>query len=184
MKTDRLEQFITEHRDAFDELEPAEALWSAIENTHKQEKRLLLPLWAKIGAAAAIFAAGYFVSGWMHETSFTNGPTLSQEKNAAAMEAFFEAKAYYSGLITQKEKQVFQLTGNNPEVRTELNEELQNLDKIYKELEHDLSDQMADQEVIEAMIQHYRVKLNILEDVLLQLNTNGNNTESEEHHVL
>ncbi|MFZ4464951.1 MAG: hypothetical protein ACOYN5_13980 [Bacteroidales bacterium] len=184
MKTDRLEQFISENRDAFDELEPSEGLWNKIEASQKPAKRRILPVFLRVAAAAAIFVAGYFVSGWVHHTPANDNSGMSESKNSPAMEAFFEAKAYYSGLINQKEKQVFQLTGSNPALRTELDEELKNMDKIYAELEQDLSDQVAGEEVIEAMIQHYRVKLEILEDVLQQLKSNGNNKESEAGYVI
>lgn len=184
MKIDRLEKFISENRDAFDELEPSDGLWDKIEASQKPAKHRILPLFLRVAAAVAIFVAGYFVNGWVNHHPSSDNSAMSESKNSPAMEAFFEAKAYYSGLINQKEKQLFQLTGSNPALRTELDEELKNMDKIYAELEQDLSDQVAGEEVIEAMIQHYRMKLEILEDVLHQLKSTENSNESEVGHVI
>jgi len=40
---------------------------------------------------------------------------------------------------------------------------------VYEELKNDLDDHAANQEIIEAMIQNYRLRLGILEQILAQL---------------
>jgi 3-hydroxyacyl-CoA dehydrogenase len=57
------------------------------------------------------------------------------------------------------------------------------LDSMYYDLKSDLKDNMANQEVIEAIIENYRLKITILEDILTEITplndeciskTNGN----------
>jgi hypothetical protein len=43
------------------------------------------------------------------------------------------------------------------------------LDSVYIDLKADLKDNMANQEVIEAIIENYRMKISILEDLLKQI---------------
>jgi hypothetical protein len=185
MKTDRLEQFIIENKAEFDTLEPSENIWERIEfEQHKKNKFKIKPLIYKITAAAAIFIAGYFLSNLIHYQTIETAPNLTESSLSPEMQSFIEARVYYSSLINQKESQVFQLAGNNPQIKIDIDNEFQNLDKIYKELEKDLTDQVANEEVIEAMIQHYRIKLTILEDMLQQLKPNESKEESEVQHVI
>ena len=89
-----------------------------------------------------------------------------------------EAEAYYSSLISIKKEEVFRLTASNPEVRHEIDMEMVDLDRVFSELKEDLKDNADNEEVIEAMIQNYRVKLDILEEMLLELKqTNESQTE-------
>jgi len=69
-----------------------------------------------------------------------------------------------------------------PSVEDELNTDLSELDSIYVSLKHDLKDNIANHEVIEAMIQNYRLRINILEDMLMflqaeEMEENINNIE-------
>ena len=60
----------------------------------------------------------------------------------------------------------------------DLNYDMVELDKVFEELKNDLKDNSDNEEVIEAMIQNYRFKLQMLEEILLQLNK-SKNSENE-----
>ncbi|MGD2034222.1 MAG: hypothetical protein PVF73_04140, partial [Bacteroidales bacterium] len=64
----------------------------------------------------------------------------------------------------------------------ELQTDLSELDSIYEGLKDDLKDNIANHEVIEAMIQNYRLRIAILEDMLLFLDQEDeeNNTNNIE----
>ena len=55
-----------------------------------------------------------------------------------------------------------------------LTADMEELDEVYNELKEDLKDNASNPEVIEAMILNYRVKLEILEDLLNQLKEKEN----------
>ena len=55
--------------------------------------------------------------------------------------------------------------------------DMEELDEVYVELKEDLKDNASNPEVIEAMILNYRVKLEILEDLLNQLKQKENQND-------
>ena len=55
--------------------------------------------------------------------------------------------------------------------------DLTELDSIYSSLREDLKDDVANEEVIEAMVQNYRLRVEILEEMLLFLNEQNSNTQ-------
>jgi len=186
MKTDQLEEFVRNHRREFDEFDPTPELWDNIEQ--QLPVRKIIPWKTNLGRAAAIliiFASGYvfslYVTGRQHEKSTAEmaNTTMSPE-----MSTFFEARAYYSGMISSRKDEVLRLAGNNNDIKKIIEEEFALMDEDYKQLEKDLADQVAADEVIEAMIQHHRIKLELLEDILHQLQTSASAEEKEVHYVL
>jgi chromosome segregation ATPase len=91
-----------------------------------------------------------------------------------------EARAYYSSQIKTMEQEVYKLTGSDSPIRNDIQAEFEELDKVFDELKADLNDNAANQEVVEAMIQNYRLKLQILEEILYQLNNAGKNNDKDE----
>jgi hypothetical protein len=92
-----------------------------------------------------------------------------------------EARAYYSGQISNMEAEVYRISGADSPLRAEIDIEFEELDRVFTELKADLKDNAANEEVIEAMIQNYRIKLQILEEILLQLkNADKQNIEEDE----
>lgn len=83
---------------------------------------------------------------------------LNYENNELA-----EVKAYYSEIIKSKKAEVFYCTQNNPDVKNEINNEFGQLDKAFKELQNDLRENLDNSQVVDAMIQNYRMKLEVLE---------------------
>ena len=61
---------------------------------------------------------------------------------------------------------------------------MEELDQVYEELKEDLNDNASNPEVIEAMILNYRVKLEILEELLDQLKAKENHDEEDESYAL
>ena len=77
-----------------------------------------------------------------------------------------EAEMYYTGIINTKMEEVKPMLSDYPTLESELETDLTELDSIYKSLKNDLKDDIANNEVIEAMIQNYRLRISILEDML------------------
>ena len=57
--------------------------------------------------------------------------------------------------------------------------EFQMLDSAYVELKNDLKDNVDNEEVINAMIQNYRIKLQILEQILDNIQSNEDKENEE-----
>ncbi len=91
-----------------------------------------------------------------------------------------EAEFYYTSQIAETKEAVFYLTSNNHSLRNDINTELLDLDKVFQELKNDLNDNADNEEVIVAMIQNYRLKLEILKDILHQLKSTDDKNNNDE----
>ena len=188
MSRDKLEKFIVDNRDEFDEFEPNPQLFDGI----KIRKPKVFPgkwnsvAW-KAAAAMAIFVASYFFHDWMNTPQT---PQMAEngemaEEPSEIFKVLMEAEMYYTSQINSRKEEFYHLSSGYPEIRDEINYELVELDSVYSELKRDLRDNAANQEVIEAMIQNYRIKLDILEDVLRQMRAakNDENGKEETHET-
>jgi hypothetical protein len=136
----------------------------------------------KAAAVAVIFMASYYFHDYMASRNQAAGPMGGQNAGASIMvKELIEAEAYYSSQIDIKKDEVFQLAADNPEIRREIDMELVDLDRVFNELKEDLNDNAANEEVIEAMIQNYRLKLDILEEMLMVLKQ-SNESQNENNH--
>ena len=188
MKTDKLEQFILDNRQGFDSEEPSADLWAGI-NKRKPEKKSISLNWKTIGMRAAavvvIFISSYYFHDFMNDTDvqLTADTKSIQNEDNPLYKDFLEAELYYTSQISYKKQEFFSLTSNSPALQKDINQELENLDELFKDLKDDLSDNADNQEVIQAMIQNYRIKLDILEDLLNQIkSTQDKNNDDEEIH--
>ncbi|HAM10742.1 MAG TPA: hypothetical protein DCP74_10825 [Bacteroidales bacterium] len=76
------------------------------------------------------------------------------------------------------------MLATNPELKKELNNDLLQIDSIYADLKKDLKDNIANQEVVEALIRNYTIKIKILEDLLAILRESETNAEKNKSHEL
>jgi len=184
MSPDKLEKYILDHRESFDDLEPDPALWEKVDTRKAPVIRMNWKdiAW-KAAAVAVIFVASYYFHDYMASRKQPSPALMSENSGETSpmVKELIEAEAYYSSQIDLKREEVFRLTSSNPEIRQEIDMELVDLDRVYDELKKDLKDNAANQEVIEAMIQNYRLKLDILEEMLMAIKQ-SNEPQNEKDH--
>jgi len=184
MSPDKLEKYILDHREAFDDLEPDPSVWERIDTRKAPVIRINWKdiAW-KAAAVAAIFVASYFFHDYMASRRQPSSIMLGKNGGEASplVKELIEAEAYYSAQISMKKDEVYRLAASNQEIRNEVDLELVDLDRVYNELKEDLKDNADNEEVIEAMIQNYRLKLDILEEMLMLLNQ-SNESQNEKDH--
>jgi len=186
MKKDRLEQYISENRDQFDFHDPDERVWNGINK--KIHRGYKLPSLKKVISWAAVilitFGASYLLQEFLHRN---NTATDIKDKKHQKLEIpeLQEAEIYYANLVDEKIIEIEPLLAGQPELGNALKNDLAKLDSICTELKGDLKDNIANDEVVEAMIQNYRLKLEILEDFLQQLQgkTNEEKTDKNEYNL-
>jgi hypothetical protein len=206
----RLEDYVKKHRDDFDILEPNAALWNKIETRlgPESKSRNLSFLW-KAAAIIIVFGLSFWAQMQIGDKSqlvtqhniHTENPEIAKAPEIEAapvttpavekklIPEFAETEKYYNRKVNSTMKELKVYLVKYPDVATDMKKDLAELDSVYRTLKHDLGDNVAQEEIISAMIQNYRMKLQLLEDIRSELmrnsaakNTNRNN--KNESHVL
>ena len=169
---DKLEKYIAENRDQFDQYEPDPGMWKKIERKIQPESRMdWRMILIRAAGVAAIFVVSFLISEYIHrvmEEGTRTGRMVKRDKEIVIPE-LQEAEAYYAGLVSEKLAQMKSVISDYPDIEKELQNDLSELDSIYAELKNDLRDNIANQEVINAIIENYRLRIEILEDMLVEL---------------
>lgn len=169
MKPDKLESFISENRHEFDPLEPSDRVWEAISSRLEQAPRPVRKyLWLKI---AAVLVTGLVASGIIvyQEMNRHRQSAVAIAVDPEVRE-LMEAEAYYAQEVTGKMREIEKCYEVNPELKMEIESDLDELEAMYRSLKNDLKDNMANKEVIEAMIENNRNRVKIVDEVLEQIN--------------
>jgi hypothetical protein len=82
---------------------------------------------------------------------------------------FGEAEFYYTSLINHKYEQINRLNLDDPKQKEMLMMELEEMDRLFHSLQKDFQSNPGDQRVINAMISHYQLKLDIMSQIIRQL---------------
>jgi hypothetical protein len=177
---DRLEKYIIENREAFDIHEPGAEVWKKIEKNIRPKRTIN---WRMISGRAAvvilIFAASYMVHELLDSRNREIAHGRTKKEKEQVIPELIEAEVYYSTLIDEKLQEIKPMFNEDPMLEKEIRYDLNQLDSIYEELKNDLRDNIANQEVIEAMIQNYRMRLSILEDVLSHMQPEEDDNKSK-----
>jgi hypothetical protein len=181
---DKLEDYIRKNREALDRYNPPLGLWKRILKGSNKEKPSLAK-WISIAAMIAVimassiilFRSGHDVSVKSIESNIETGQTLINSQ-------LMETEAYYNSLANSIYREASPLLIRNPEIGEELSNDILQLDSICSDIKNDLKDNVANQDVIEALIQNYRIKIRLLEDMLTLLKENEDNPEKNNNHEL
>ena len=171
---DKLEQFVRDNSDELNKLEPPLMAWDAIEKTlpglkHKPLRPLVSFAW-KAAAAVLIFASAWLLNDYTHHREMAGSQqSVSELMPGTAVSELSDAEAYYSTQINAKQTELSTYARQHPEIVEDLKKEFLEMDKNKEELKKDLAESNSDEKVIEAIILSYRVKLEILEQMLGEL---------------
>ena len=181
MTKDKLEDFIRNNRDEFDELSPSPSLWDGIV-TRKEDVNIesevtktkvfsinYLSWVTRVAAAIIIFAGSYYFHDFRSNQKQLAEENTTKTNNSELYNTLMEAEYYYTAQIGLEKEKLYYLTVGNTIVREEIQDELKELDKEFRELKEDLKDNADNEDIIAAMIQNYRLKLGILQDMMIQL---------------
>lgn len=169
--SDRLEDFVRQHREEFDLREPDPSVWLKINPANAPVVKEKRPMrWLRVAAAIAVIFAGssagiYFLTGGNYEADL-----YSQELYMEMQ----ETEAFYTMMVSDRYEELKPYLASDPLANEMLSADMEELDEVYHELKNDLKDNISNPEVIEAMVLNYRIKLEILEDLLNQLKEKEN----------
>jgi len=89
-----------------------------------------------------------------------------------------EADQYYSTQVDNRVEQIKEFDFNDADEKMILLDELEELDIYQHQLMFDLETNPGDERVINALIKHYQVKLDVMDQIIYQLNQLKTETDS------
>jgi hypothetical protein len=184
MKEDKLEQFVRDNAEGFNSLDPPTMAWDSIKNDLPVQKqkpvRNLWPYAWKVAAAILIFTSAWLLNDYMDQKKpSNNNSTTAETAVSPELTQLSEAEAYYTTQISSKQAELALYTKQHPEIIEDLRKEFNEMDKSKAALEKDLAESNADEKVIEAIILSYRVKLEILDQMLTELRKSKEGTANK-----
>jgi hypothetical protein len=190
MHPDKLEEFILDRREQFDDAEPGPEVWDRI---RKRRAPVLNIGWKAVAWRAAAVVTIFFSSYIFFRLTDKDplqqaGNTYSEmpETQSPLVNDLKEAEIYYTSQIEFMRSEAIRLSDGDPGIRDMIDTQMVDLDQVYEELKRDLKDNTDNEEVIEAMIQNYRIKLEVLEEILRQLKQSKEpfNSSSDENEAV
>lgn len=167
MKKDRLEEFIRNNRDDFDFREPSPELWNRISSAKSKKK--VVPIRHYMYRAAVLLAVMSIGGVLLWQSGILAPNRLAKNADPELIE-LMETEAYYSTQVDKKMREIQKCYYTFPELKDEIETDLNELENMYKVLKTDLGDNISNRSVIEAMIENNRFRLKLCDDVLEQIN--------------
>jgi hypothetical protein len=94
--------------------------------------------------------------------------------------SLMEADQYYSLQVSQRYDQISQFDFQNEAEKAVLLDELNDLDAYHQQLINDLKANPDDEMVFNALIRHYQIKLEVMDQIIYQLNQLKTETEKKD----
>jgi hypothetical protein len=178
---EKLEDFIRQNREGLDQRDPSPGIWKGIRRSLQRRRSVVIKWLAAAAVILVIVTAGVFRYTKGNEAGFVNHRESMLMKNNPQLR---ETEFYYNNLVNSLYNEVVpQLTGI-PDIRKEFLHDMSQIDSICTDIKKDLRDNVSNQEVIEALINNYRIKIQILEEMLDQLRQDENIPLNKESHEL
>lgn len=163
---DRLEDFVKENRDAFDDRQPGDNVWQRIESSLDEEvkvKPINQGLWMWKAAVVLLLGAVAFLA----VDRFV--PRDAEVERISSIEEFEDLEAFYTSIISEKSSKLsVELEGE--EFFNYLEADIEELDAIYDELRAAYTDaeskEAPNPEVLETLIHLLRQRLHLINSQL------------------
>ncbi|MDR6564469.1 MULTISPECIES: hypothetical protein [unclassified Arcicella] len=170
MKKTKIERFIRDNRENFDQFEIPVGLWDKIdkglgnldafpgETPFVEKKKIIVfkqKYWA-LAAGLAILIGCYFI----HDLGFKSENT--DKIIATVSPEYGDKMVKYASLIETKREEIRQIEAHDPVLYKEFATEIEKLNKDYQNLKAELPQTPNQEELVQAMIQNLQVQLDIL----------------------
>lgn len=189
---DKLKNFIQDNLEDFDTEMPSTNLWEKIkdekvdkiiplEQSEKPATKVikLNPIWYKVAVAVLMVTNAYFIFLLNDENTATQivevkqpQGEIIQEKPVSPLYAeFAEVELVYMSKVNVKVQELKNFESEFPQENEEILQELEELSTDFNELKNEIDAEVMDEVILQAMVENYQIRLQILEDILAQINT-------------
>ena len=181
--SNKLKNFISDNRKAFDNEMPSDKVWENIEASFTEKKKqrfVLTPFykWSMAAAAMLVIALGiYFAYNKKPETPAV-AVTAEPDINKLAPEYASQMNQFVK-MIDTKQEELKVIAKEQPELYQQFTTAINQLDSSYNSLKNQLSATPNREMLLEAMIQNLQLQLNVLNQ---QLNIINQIKESKKYY--
>lgn len=168
---DELKKLIAENRGMFDSAEPSEGhidRFSEILNQQNNQKiKKVSFTWTTMLKVASVAILVVLSGLYVTERILELVPEASYSQTNPE---FSETQQYYIQQVNLRVGEIEQMDKvMTSEQRQLLTEEMTNMDNMYKKLQNDLNAMPNDPRIMQAMLQHYQMKMDILNRIINDL---------------
>lgn len=162
---DNLEKYIRENRESFDTGLPGLEVWAKIDRSLERSPSRRIVWMKRLRVAASIvvlLAAGGAIGAHLNSTS------NKVDSLAGVSPEYAEMERYFSSQVTEKMAKLAAYRQDGF-----VRGDIQDLDAVYEDLKTELKDAQpgTEEQIIQAMIENYQTKIDILEQVLEKVQT-------------
>ena len=183
---DNLENRILKERDGLDSFEPSQGHMDRFAGKLRGRQVSCLnriPYVVKVAAVLFLVAASsILVYEQFKQMNSINSISAAKE----IMTEMSDAEFYYTSLIAEKHDEIARFSSHDPEQNEILLTELETMDNLFKALQDEMQVNPNDERVMNAVINHYEIKLEVMGQILAQLenaNKITNNNEDEDIEI-
>ena len=150
--SDKLKNQIDQKRGEFEVYGfDAEQGWGEIASNFEMESKW--PVWKKVSVAACL--ALVIAASLFQAIAFK---VKAQDQGLSEIETYYQSEINYRIALVKSQLDDHRIL-----------EDLEAMDQAFRELKTDLKDNVDNEEVVTAMLENYRLKLRILEEILGEL---------------
>ncbi len=171
---DKFKKLIEKRRDEFEVYNSDfDAMWPEIESGLNKSKKAIEIKWIWRVAAAFIIGVGITAMLYTKNMDLTDADGLAYQVSPD----WAETEIYYSDRVSEK---IQAIHARNVNLDGVIMQDMELLNQAYADLKNDLADGANNDEVINAMILNYQVKLEILEGILVEIQERDEDEQNEE----
>lgn len=181
---DRLEEHIKKNRDDLDRYSPSPGIWDEINSSLHKGRTYRIKWFSAAAMIIVVFTtAALFYVGERSKSKILLSRN-SEDLIVKANQQLQETETYYNNQANYLFKEATPLLAGYPDIKKELLSDLSQIDSLCAEIKKDLNDNVSNQEVIEALINNYRIKIRILKDMLELMKENEKGPQKNDSHAL
>jgi hypothetical protein len=182
-----IDELIRKNRNLFEDHEPMEGHlerfnWKLEKRLHSSATRKSIVPYLLRAAVVTILVTLSSLWAWDHFIRTDKGRMALGDVSPQ----YREVENYYVHQVNMVEGELLNVDlKNNPGQKEILEKEMKSMDSVYVQLQKELKANPNDERIINAMIEHYQTKLDVMTYIVKQLKTirNGNQNKSENEKV-
>lgn len=175
MKT--IDDIIRDNKELFDSMEPSAGHMERFQRKLGQRfhstgiKRSIVPYLLRAAVVTVLITLS---SLWTWEHFIRRENTRMSLSDVSPQ--YREVENYYIHQVNMMQNEIRNIDLNNPEQKEMLFSEMKSMDSAYVQLQKELKSNPDDERIINAMIEHYQTKVEVMTFILNQLKTIRNET--------